>query len=69
MELIATIRYSVMDRKLLYSGELVANHVPMQGAHMDVMEQVDRLNTAHKAIESVIEEINNRLGHDVESED
>lgn len=58
-----------MDRKLLYSGELVANHVPMHGTHIDVVEQVDRLNTAHKAIESVIEEINNRLGHDVESED
>lgn len=69
MEINIEIRFDGINRQLVYSADIVANHVPLYDPYVNIKEQVEMLDMAHKAIESVIEEINNRLGNDVENDD
>lgn len=61
MEINARIRFDGKNRQLVYSAELVANHVPLYGPYVNIKEQVEMLDMAHKTIESVIEKLNDRL--------
>ena len=64
MEIIAIIRYDETNRRLVCSAELMANHVPLYGPHINIKEQITALDMAHKAIEAAIEETNDRLSRD-----
>lgn len=61
MEINARIRFDGRNRLLVYTADIVANHVPLYDPHVNIKEQVEMLDLAHKAIESAIEEINSRL--------
>lgn len=69
MEINARIRFDGENRQLVYSAELVANHVPLYGLYVNVKEQVEMLDMAHKTIESVIEKLNDRLSSEVQASD
>lgn len=69
MEINARIRFDGEKRQLVYSAELVANYVPLYGPYVNIKEQVEILDMAHKAIESVMEKLNDKLSSEAQAPD